>query len=136
MIPYAIFTKQGQFIQKGWVVDEDDIPASEDDIIVFESFESVDIYLKDGLVRQTPPSPNAISIFDVETESWVDPRTPDEAWQDIRAERDRRILATDWTQLPDVQEETRVKWKDYRQQLRDITLQPDPLHIEWPEEPV
>lgn len=46
--------------------------------------------------------------------------------QELRQERNRRISESDWTQLNDVQllfdEDTREKWKIYRQKLRDITL--------------
>lgn len=51
----------------------------------------------------------------------------------IAAERYRRNLETDWTQLPDVPESDQVSWREYRQQLRDITLQPDPFSLVWPE---
>ena len=30
---------------------------------------------------------------------------------------------------------TKEKWRDYRQQLRDITKQADPFKITWPTEP-
>ena len=38
----------------------------------------------------------------------------------IRAERDRRIAETDWTQLPDVSDAIKSKWQGYRQALRDV----------------
>ena len=38
----------------------------------------------------------------------------------LREERDRKIAATDWTQLPDVPEATRTAWQTYRQALRDV----------------
>jgi hypothetical protein len=42
----------------------------------------------------------------------------------LRAERNRRLVDSDWSQLSDVQEnfddETKNKWKIYRQKLRDI----------------
>lgn len=46
------------------------------------------------------------------------------------------LLETDWTQLPDVPLATKTAWATYRQQLRDITDQPNyPFEIEWPESP-
>jgi len=58
----------------------------------------------------------------------------DMAW--IRGERDRRIAETDWTQLPDVPEATRIAWQAYRQELRDIPQNyTDPLSITWPTKP-
>lgn len=59
--------------------------------------------------------------------------TPEEEWTTVRSERDRRLARSDWTQLPDVPLATKEAWASYRQALRDITLQPDPFHIVWPQ---
>lgn len=56
-------------------------------------------------------------------------------WEDIRAERDRLLAASDWTQLPDVPEATRDLWRDYRQSLRDITKAESPAAVAWPDPP-
>lgn len=50
-----------------------------------------------------------------------------------RAERDRRLKASDWTQLPDspIAEPERTAWAQYRQQLRDLDMADDG----WPVEP-
>ena len=54
----------------------------------------------------------------------------------IRGERDRRIAESDWTQLPDVPEATRLAWQTYRQALRDVPQNnSDPLNIAWPTKP-
>ena len=54
----------------------------------------------------------------------------------VRTERDRRLAATDWTQLPDVPEDTREAWSGYRQCLRDVTKQPGfPAEVIWPAPP-
>lgn len=82
-----------------------------------------------------PQSPSEHHLFDYATKQWVDPRTPDAEWKLIRAERDRRLLACDWTQLPDVPLATKEAWASYRQALRDITGQPDPFNIVWPAAP-
>ena len=57
-----------------------------------------------------------------------------------RQDRDFRLITSDWTQiqLPDVSLSSNqiAQWKEYRQQLRDITLQPGfPNNIVWPEKP-
>ena len=82
-----------------------------------------------------PQSPSQHHIFDYTTKQWVDARTPDTEWPLVRTERDRRLLASDWTQLPDVPLPTREAWAGYRQALRDITEQPDPFNITWPAPP-
>lgn len=59
----------------------------------------------------------------------------DAAWSGVRAQRDEKLSACDWTQLPDVPITNREAWVAYRQQLRDVTDQPDPRHIVWPTPP-
>lgn len=64
------------------------------------------------------------------------PPTDEEVAAQVRAERDRRILATDWTQFPDVPENTRLLWQPYRQALRDVPQQNGfPHDIIWPDKP-
>lgn len=54
----------------------------------------------------------------------------------VRTNRDRRLTASDWTQLPDVPEEIRDAWAGYRQRLRDVTEQPGfPAEVTWPAPP-
>lgn len=55
-------------------------------------------------------------------------------WEQVRAERNRKLAESDWTQLPDAPVDVAV-WATYRQALRDITLQTDPFAIVWPEVP-
>jgi len=50
------------------------------------------------------------------------------------------LYGSDWTQLPDAQasldEEEKIRWKQYRQDLRDITKQHGwPLDVIWPKQP-
>lgn len=52
----------------------------------------------------------------------------------IRAERNAKLTACDWTQLPDAPVDAEA-WAEYRQALRDITDQPDPFAIVWPQTP-
>lgn len=61
----------------------------------------------------------------------------DQQWDAVRSERDSKLQACDWTQLPDVPltAEQKAEWVTYRQQLRDVTNQPDPFNITWPVAP-
>ena len=55
-----------------------------------------------------------------------------------RAERDQRLAACDWTQMPDVTltDDARAAWRLYRTALRDLPrLFPDPARIVWPVSP-
>lgn len=57
------------------------------------------------------------------------------AWAELRAERDRRLAACDWTQMPDAPVDS-TAWASYRQALRDL---PDAVtdisDVPWPELP-
>jgi hypothetical protein len=55
-------------------------------------------------------------------------------WNVIRAERNRLLVASDWTQLPDAPVDA-AAWATYRQALRDVTDQANPFAIVWPESP-
>ena len=55
---------------------------------------------------------------------------------ELLAERKAKLVATDWTQLPDVPLETKQAWAEYRQALRDVTDQPGyPTDVVWPTPP-
>jgi hypothetical protein len=61
--------------------------------------------------------------------------TVEATWAAVREKRDFRLIASDWTQLPDVPLSTKAAWAEYRQALRDVTEQPDPFNIIWPTPP-
>jgi hypothetical protein len=53
----------------------------------------------------------------------------------VRAERDRLLVASDWTQVADAPVD-QAAWAAYRQALRDITSQAGfPWTIDWPAQP-
>lgn len=56
--------------------------------------------------------------------------------EELRENRNRRLAETDWTQNPDVPEATKEKWREYRQALRDITINNETVFgVDWPIEP-
>ena len=58
---------------------------------------------------------------------------PDSFNKEVLEQRNKLLAETDWTQLPDVPENTKSRYKEYRQALRDITKQPGyPDNIIWP----
>lgn len=76
-----------------------------------------------------------------DAESWREESEEERAarnWEPVRAERDRRLAATDWTQLPDapLAAASRKAWAAYRQALRDIPHSiDDPADVVWPDAP-
>ena len=71
-------------------------------------------------------------------------RIDDEAAKNVRTERNKRLVDTDWRVTYEVEKATvdgfgiqfPMVWATYRQALRDITIQPGfPHNVTWPEEP-
>jgi len=58
-------------------------------------------------------------------------------WSIIREERNRLLTSTDWwvTKAAETGETISPAQYTYRQALRDITEQPNPFHIVWPQAP-
>ena len=57
------------------------------------------------------------------------------AWDAVRAERDRLLAQSDWTQVADAPVDQQA-WAVYRQALRDIPQDFDsPDDVVWPEAP-
>jgi predicted house-cleaning noncanonical NTP pyrophosphatase (MazG superfamily) len=75
------------------------------------------------------------SITDA-TQQEIDQRLS-KKWQEVREERGGRLNSSDWTQLPDspLTEEQKNAWRQYRQELRDITNQANPFEIIYPVQP-
>lgn len=92
-------------------------------------------YVVDFTLRQFPPKPNDSSVWDWRLMTWQTDTAA--AWAQVRATRRRLLAGSDWTQLPDAQLTLAQKtaWTTYRQRLRDITAQLDPLAIAWPTPP-
>lgn len=56
--------------------------------------------------------------------------------KEVRAERNERLAATDWSQGKDVPDAVSGKYAAYRQALRDVPQQPGfPNGITWPTKP-
>lgn len=89
----------------------------------------------DGVVHNLPPQPSMLHRACTKTKKWVLNGPAPDPWIVPRSRRNVMIAATDWTQLADVPASTRAKWTAYRQELRDITKQPDPTNIVWPKPP-
>lgn len=92
-------------------------------------------YWADGRATPVPLQPSPSHRFSYETLQWE----PDLslAWANVRAERDARLAASDWVRLraADLGEPVPANWLEYRQALRDVTGQPNPFDIQWPQPP-
>ena len=61
---------------------------------------------------------------------------PIQAMEDLRMRRNKLLAESDWTQSRDVLLSNDEEWKTYRQQLRDLPKNTDPLNPVWPTKPL
>ena len=98
-------------------------------------------------ISDTQVLQEATPVYDAQAQRWtqvwqVRDMTPDEIQQRndaqadaVRGERNRKLAASDWTQVADAPVD-RTAWAAYRQALRDITAQPGfPMTVDWPVAP-
>lgn len=85
----------------------------------------------DGAIEVPTAPESAAQVWDFDAVAFM----PLDPWVAIRAERDARLAATDWCSIRawDQGDALPPNVAEYRQALRDITLQEDPSNIEWPE---
>ena len=61
----------------------------------------------------------------------------DAQWASVRAQQKELLYKSDWTcSVTDYEVPNKPEWVQYRQALRDVTLQSDPFEIVWPSPPV
>lgn len=106
---------------------------------IIENGVVVNVAVSDAPLADKWIASDTAQIGDLYVDGQFVPPAPDyEAqWAVVRAERDAKLAASDWTQLPDVPltTEERDQWVVYRQELRNVTSQPDPFNIVWPTPP-
>lgn len=132
---FYVYKADGQIIKIG-NLPESDIPAN------LSPGESYNLgvanintqYVDNGILIDMPPKPSGFYEFDYQTKSWVVDTAAAEA--SVKAERDKLLLESDWTQLPDVPLTNKAEWAAYRQELRDIPEQSGyPTNVVWPVAP-
>lgn len=92
---------------------------------------------QDAIANSMPDYVNGVWVL-----GWtVQQKTEQEIAQladEVRAERNAKLTACDWTQLEDapLTEAAKIVWQKYRQELRDVTSQAGfPTNVTWPEAP-
>ena len=95
-----------------------------------------------GKAEAIPARGNEFQRFNADTGAWVGSRTAAQitaaAWTALRAERNAKLTACDWTQVPDspMTALQRTCWAQYRQALRNMPeTTTDPNNPTWPQEP-
>lgn len=91
-------------------------------------------YVLNGQIVNMPEKPDITHIFDFNSHTWMQDNQL--LISDILLRRYSLLVASDFSQLPDVPIENKEAWSIYRQQLRDITEQPGyPTQVVWPVAP-
>jgi hypothetical protein len=90
--------------------------------------------------KQIPPAPLFIGTWSNETMEWMPIQDITTLSQGIVLERNKLLSDTDWTDTLSAKsrlgEDLYNQWQIYRQQLRDITNQPNyPYQVTWPNAP-
>lgn len=128
LFPNVSFPASGP--EPEWMEEQGIVPVT-----YFKPYESlthkltpVEPYLENGEVFAVTVEPLTEEEIAARTES---------QWAKVRADRNAKLAASDWTQLVDtpLTNTEQGEWAVYRQSLRDITNQEDPFNITWPEEP-
>lgn len=88
-----------------------------------------------GEIVQIPYTAEEQAEYDTKKAAW-DAGANDYKAAEIRAERNTKLAATDWTQTADVPQSVKDSYAPYRQALRDVPSQSGfPNEIVWPTQP-
>jgi hypothetical protein len=91
-------------------------------------------YVKNSEIQPLPAKPAYPCYFDNTIDDWV--WNEQASWAILRQERDMRLSACDWTQVPDAPVD-QAAWAAYRQALRDLPANTiDPREPAWPAPPL
>ena len=92
-----------------------------------QSYKEIDADLVTDMDRQRFNSEGNIEFFT----PVVDPKV---ARLGFINSRNKKLLDSDWTQLPDAPVDKEA-WAEYRQKLRDLPETTDTLNVVWPDRP-
>lgn len=114
-------------------VQDFDLNIGPDEVWIEGVYSPSEYYIKNQTPGLMPDRPDYPCHFDFSLEQWV--WDEDVSWSNFRAERNRRLAASDWTQVPDAPVD-HAAWAVYRQQLRDLPDNTeDPRNPVWPTPP-
>jgi hypothetical protein len=130
---YTIVDINGD-IFRSQITDDPNYPVGEGQRLVKDQLPEYDSE-KQCVFRVTPvPAEQDYVEYQIKDITYTD----EELFNLVNISRNRKLQLSDWTQLPDVPlTESQVNsWREYRQELRDVTEQAGyPKNIIWPVEP-
>lgn len=135
---YVAYTPDGRITQSGSCPADALAYQGAEGTVKMETVGTVDpnkFYVANGALVAMPERPSTHHSFDYSTKQWV----PDNerAWATCRYQRDQLLAGTDWrvTKAMEMGAPMTPEWIAYRQALRDVTTQADPINIDWPVAP-
>lgn len=140
MINYVTYKISGEILSVGYCPDEDFQHQAKPELGIYALQGTADYrtqYVKSSQIIDKPPKPIGAYIFDYSSERWI----PDvsEQLRAVRLQRNNLLAQSDWTDTYSAPArlgtEKYNQWQQYRQQLRDVTSQPDLYNIVWPTPP-
>jgi hypothetical protein len=110
-----------------YVVAENRLASTDASILIDElpsDFSPLEYYVAGNAVKHCGNPPSVYHEFNYETKQWEEDEesTRNTILLMLRFERDRMLVDSDWTQLPDapISDAERERWQEYRQALRDM----------------
>jgi hypothetical protein len=127
----------GRILGSAICTEEDAINNKPENCEIFEGLvDNEFVYIQDNEIVHMPEKPGPYYQFDFILKEWINKETIDITEGLVKDKRNQLLIESDWTQLPDVSIENKQIWAVYRQELRDLTLQPNyPYNIIWPTPP-
>lgn len=134
---YSIYIKSGQIIKNiNCAENQIDIQLSESEKYIIGNYPCEQYYIQDEIPISIPNPPSPYYVFNYTTKTWDEDY--DLAANAQQIQRNKLLYESDWTQIPNnpLTSEQQTAWAVYRQELRDITLQPNyPFNVVWPTPP-
>lgn len=129
--------RTGRVLSSGTTQAPERLVSDSQDVLIGFSASPNESYVQNGAILSVPRKPSDIHTFNWSSKQWEDLRTPASEWPLVRAKRDKLISDSDWvvTKATETGQPVPAAWSAYRQALRDITLQADPLNLVWPVAP-
>jgi len=94
----------------------------------------IEINVSTGILTNIPFTGTELDAWTANKAAW-DAGKNDRQAAAVRADRNARLAATDWTQIADSTAD-KPAWAAYRQALRDVPSQAGfPQSVTWPQEP-
>lgn len=102
----------------------------------------IDFYVEREELIRMPKQPSEWHKFDYVSKTWINTASEEtlqnKTKKEIALKRKYFLQESDWTQIPNnpLTAEQQQAWAVYRQELRDITMQPGyPFNVVWPTPP-